>query len=96
METGETEPEALCRELEEELGVRVEVGAALGGVDHPYEHGVIELRAWEVRCAEAPVAREHAALAWVGPDGLDALDWAPADRRMMPCWRARLGPATDR
>lgn len=90
VEPGETEPEALVRELREELGVGVEVGEALGGVDHPYEHGLIELRAWAVRCGADPVAHEHAALAWVGAEELDALDWAPADRRMLATWRHRL------
>lgn len=91
VEPGETEPEALVRELREELGVEVEVGEALGGVDHACEHGLIELRAWAVRCAAEPVALEHAALAWVGAAELDGLDWAPADRRLLANWRHRLG-----
>jgi mutator protein MutT len=58
IETGETPPEALARELLEELGVEVAVGAELLRVEHAYPHATVELIALEctlVRGTPEPV-----------------------------------------
>ena len=39
-------------------------------------------------------AHAHAAVGWFGPDELDALDWIPADRPLLPYLRAALGGGT--
>ncbi|MEQ1503559.1 MAG: 5-formyltetrahydrofolate cyclo-ligase, partial [Myxococcota bacterium] len=76
VEAGESDAVALARELREELGLTVTVGARIGSgrVDG------IELVAYAVTTSDAPRPTEHAALRWLGPDELDAVDWAPADR----------------
>ncbi|OMC35066.1 DNA mismatch repair protein MutT [Mycobacterium sp. GA-1841] len=77
--TGESDAGALARELQEELGVEVAVGARLG-VDVELKAGVI-LRAYRVTLtAGSPQPHDHRALRWVGADELDALPWVPADR----------------
>lgn len=76
----ETDEQALARELDEELGVRVVVGGQIGVSEYAYGDKLIVLVAY-VAVVEVgePVAREHAAMQWVGRESLRGLDWAPAD-----------------
>jgi 8-oxo-dGTP diphosphatase len=76
---GETEPEALARELAEELGVEVAVGERLGD-DIPL-NATTTLRAYEVSLIRGePHPHEHRALRWATAVELQDIDWVPADR----------------
>jgi 8-oxo-dGTP diphosphatase len=76
---GESEPEALARELAEELGIHVVVGERLGqDIDL---NGTATLRAYRVELVRGrPHPRDHRALRWVTAAELDQVDWVPADR----------------
>jgi 8-oxo-dGTP diphosphatase len=80
VEPGETEVEALIRECDEELGVRVEVGDRIGR-DVPLGHGRAVLRVYAARLLDggAPRPLEHAELRWLAADQLDTVTWLPAD-----------------
>jgi 8-oxo-dGTP diphosphatase len=80
VEPGETEIEALIRECDEELGVRVEVGARVGR-DVRLGHGRAMLRVYLAKLVEddRPQALEHAELRWLAADELDSVPWLPAD-----------------
>ena len=90
VEPGEDERAALVRECREELHVVLTLGPRVGP-DLPIgENGTLRVwAAYPVDGAE-PVAREHAALRWVGPDDLDQLAWLPADRPLLPHLHALL------
>jgi 8-oxo-dGTP diphosphatase len=79
---GETERDALARELAEELGLEagdVAVGDRLGD-DIPLD-GMTTLRAYRVQLIRGePHARDHRALRWVTAAELHDVDWVPADR----------------
>ena len=79
---GETEREALARELAEELGLEVGdvvVGERLGA-DIPL-NDTTTLRAYRVRLIRGePHPRDHQALRWVTSAELPEVDWVPADR----------------
>lgn len=84
VEPGESEPDAVRRELREELGTSVLVGDRVG-TDLPIASGMLRVYRAELG-ADAPEPRplEHAALRWIGPDELAATDWVAADRAVLP------------
>jgi 8-oxo-dGTP diphosphatase len=80
---GESDEAALARELDEELGVEVSVGARLGG-DIPLNDATA-LRAYVVTLISGMLgAHDHRAIKWVTADELDELPWVPADRAWLP------------
>ena len=80
---GETEPEALARELAEELGVEVVVGDRLG--DDIALNATTTLRAYQVNLIRGePHPHDHGALCWVTAAQLHEVDWVPADRDWLP------------
>lgn len=89
---GETEPEALARELAEELGVEVVVHERLGD-DVAVGDSVI-LRAYRVTHTGGTLhPHDHLALRWVDAAALSEVAWVPADRAWLPALRERLtGP----
>ncbi len=79
VEPGESDEDALVRECEEELAVRIAVRHRIGG-DVPLAHGHAVLRVWLADLVEGePQALEHASLRWLAPDELDSVPWLPAD-----------------
>ncbi len=85
---GETEPEALARELAEELGVEVAVDRHLSDVEL---NATTTLRAYAATLLRGePHPHDHAALRWVSAAELDDVDWVPADRGFLPALRSLL------
>lgn len=91
LEDGEGAAEALRRELQEELGVEVEVGHALLPVVWQYERGPIRLYPFRCRIRSGElVAHEHVALRWVTAEECEELDWAAADLPVLAEWKEAL------
>lgn len=89
VDPGESDQDALVRECHEELGVKVVLGARIGG-DWPLSLGGV-LRVWTARIAEGEArALEHLALRWLGPDDLYDVDWLPADLPIVAAVRPYL------
>lgn len=75
VEAGESDAEALARELIEELAWPVRVGACVG----EGTTGRVHLVGYLCEAEGEPVPAEHDAVAWLPPGALARLEWAPAD-----------------
>lgn len=80
VEPGETDVEALVRECVEELGVKIAVGARVGG-DVSLAHGRAVLRVYAATLigGDRPQLIEHAEMRWLAAADLASVDWLPAD-----------------
>lgn len=82
-EEGENLRQCLVREMEEELGVTVDVGRELRVVEHAYSHFRMTLHAFWCRLVRGePRCLDCAAVRWVGPKELDRLPMSVADRKI--------------
>ncbi len=93
VQTGETPEQALVRELEEELGLAIDVKnlTPAGFASHSYAdfHLLMPLflcREW----AGTPEAREHSALKWLKPDDMGEFPMPEADIPLVATLRTIL------
>ena len=82
-ESGETLAAACARELREELGVEVAVGAEVARVAHAYSHFRVTLHAFRCRLVSGePTTATGEPWQWASPDELAALAVPRATRRV--------------
>ncbi len=80
IEKGETEEEALKREVIEELDLKIFQLEKFLTVDHTYPDFRLIMHSYKAHCNnEEPHLKEHIDYKWLSKDELDNLDWAKAD-----------------
>ena len=82
VEPGESDQEALARELQEEMGIAVAVGPRVIHVEHAYESYDIDFCVY--RCEHQGGAIQHIRVhdhRWVRPDELDNYEFPAADEK---------------
>lgn len=81
-EAGETLPQALRRELQEELNIDTIVGDFIMKVTHNYDFAQVEINLYWVTMVnenDTIVDTEHAQTAWISLDEIDNYEFAQAD-----------------
>ncbi|MBY5993516.1 (deoxy)nucleoside triphosphate pyrophosphohydrolase [Ferrimonas balearica] len=97
VEADEAHATALVREIEEELRVRIEVGAYL--TSHTHDYGDKRVRLHGYLCHWRPQTIEltgsHDALRWCPPQAVDRSTLAPADLPLLDALLTRCPPSNS-
>ncbi len=84
VEQGETDAQALKREVFHRLGGEIECGKLISFVSHPYEHYVVDLFLYECRLLNTALEpRAVHAFKWVPSSDFDQYPFTPADEASM-------------
>ena len=90
VERGESLRACLKREIQEELGIEIEVGSRVTNVRHAYTHFRITLHAFECRLVRGrPRKIDVADWRWVTLDELDDFAFAVADHKIIQVLQAK-------
>ena len=80
VEPGETKPQALIRECQEELDITLDVTREFMAVTHEYPDLTVHLTVFESTIREgSPRMLEHHDMKWVLPSETDRYEFCPAD-----------------
>ncbi len=82
VDPGETPPQALCRELQEELGITAKIGPLFSDTLYRHEAGQIRQFTYWAEPTGSPdeiQLLEHQAIAWVTPLEMSGYEFAGAD-----------------
>lgn len=85
VEAGESNEQALIREIQEELDTTISVDSFLKTIeyDYPTFHLHMDCYLCSVVSGEL-ILKEHKAAQWLTQDTLDSVDWLPADLELIP------------
>ena len=80
MEPGEAKEQALIRECQEELAIRLDIGEVFMDVIHEYPDLTVHLTLFHATIQEGiPQKLEHADIRWISVDEIDQYAFCPAD-----------------
>ncbi len=80
VEAGETKEQALVRECQEELAIKVSVGKTYMEVTHEYPDLTVHLTLFEAQIEEGtPQKLEHNDIRWITPTEIPQYQFCPAD-----------------
>ncbi|WP_432370001.1 (deoxy)nucleoside triphosphate pyrophosphohydrolase [Staphylococcus chromogenes] len=80
IEKGESDIEALKREIREEMKCDLEVGEKVTTTTYEYDFAIIQLTTYRCQLkSQLPTLTEHKAIQWLDKKDLKSLTWAPAD-----------------
>ena len=81
VEPGESAPNALVREIREELAADIVVGDLLTTVEYDYPTFHLSMACYyaNLKPNSDLILKEHEAVRWLSLDELDTVDWLPAD-----------------
>mgnify|MGYP001015235585 FL=1 len=80
LEAGETSQQALIREIQEELDVKIEVGELIDTIEYDYPTFHLSMDCFLCVVVDGEIIlKEAEAARWLGKDELYSVDWLPAD-----------------
>ena len=84
VEPGETPQEALVREIQEELDVKIEVGDLIVTIEYDYSSFHLSMDCFWCNVTEGEITLKEAEDArWLSKDELYSVDWLPADMKLI-------------
>lgn len=80
LEVGETSQQALIREIQEELDVKIEVGELIDTIEYDYPTFHLSMDCFLCVVVDGEIIlKEAEAARWLGKDELYSVDWLPTD-----------------
>jgi 8-oxo-dGTP diphosphatase len=84
IEPGETPQEALVREIQEELDVKIEVGDLIDTIEYDYPSFHLSMDCFGCNITKGEITLKEAENArWLCKDELYSVDWLPADMKLI-------------
>lgn len=84
MEAGETPESALCREIREELDVKISITGFIETVEWDYPDFHLTMHCFWCHVVSGELTlKEHENARWLNRENLDSVDWLPADRYLV-------------
>ena len=84
IESGETPQEALVREIQEELDVKIEIGDLIDTIEYDYSSFHLSMDCFWCNVTEGEITLKEAEDArWLSKDELYSVDWLPADMELI-------------
>lgn len=81
VESGESSREALVREIQEELNVRIKVSRLIDRIEYDYPSFHLSMDCFWCEIADGEIVLKEAERArWLKPGELHSVNWLPADR----------------
>ncbi len=96
VEKGETDQQALVREIKEELNIDIEVEELIDENYNEYSDRNVNLKVFKCKYVAGEINdTEHKSLKWKGPSDIEELDWAEADRPILESYLESLPTRID-
>lgn len=93
IEPGESPQEAAAREIQEELGVQIEVGELVHTVEWDYPAFHLSMQCFAAQMLHGALQlREHTDFRWLDAASLRTVGWLPADVDLLPHVERLLTP----
>ena len=84
VEKGESKADALIRECNEELGVKISVDEVFMEVTHTYPDICVHLTIFNAKIASGVLQKlEHNDIKWITPSQIPLFDFCPADKEIL-------------
>lgn len=96
VEPGETPPQALVREIREELDTEISVQKFLCTIEWDYPAFHLTMHCYICSLLTEPLhLNEHEAARWLSADNLGSVNWLPADYQLIPLIQKELQVQQD-
>lgn len=96
IEPGETQHQALKREIKEELGIEITINKLVSTIEYQYPAFHLTMHCYLCTSNTQSIElHEHLSAKWITQNELNTLNWLPADLQLLPALHAILTQTND-